>query len=45
MPHGTSSGGFRTGSFRATGYFADPDGVRWVIAHNPCPIGESVVPH
>jgi catechol 2,3-dioxygenase-like lactoylglutathione lyase family enzyme len=27
-----------------TGYFADPDGVRWEIAHNPDPIGRSVVP-
>jgi catechol 2,3-dioxygenase-like lactoylglutathione lyase family enzyme len=27
-----------------TGYFADPDGVRWEIAYNPDPIGRSVVP-
>jgi catechol 2,3-dioxygenase-like lactoylglutathione lyase family enzyme len=27
-----------------TGYFADPDGVRWEIAYNPDPIGQSVVP-
>ena len=27
-----------------TGYFADPDGVRWEIAYNPGPIGQLVVP-
>jgi catechol 2,3-dioxygenase-like lactoylglutathione lyase family enzyme len=27
-----------------TGYFADPDGVRWEIAWNPGPIGRLVVP-
>jgi hypothetical protein len=27
-----------------TGYFADPDGVRWEIAWNPGPIGSMVVP-
>ncbi|KGN39402.1 VOC family protein [Knoellia subterranea] len=27
-----------------TGYFADPDGFRWEVAHNPGPIGESVLP-
>lgn len=27
-----------------SGYFADPDGYRWEIAHNPGPIGESVLP-
>jgi predicted lactoylglutathione lyase len=27
-----------------TGYFADPDGYRWEIAHNPGPIGEKVLP-
>jgi catechol 2,3-dioxygenase-like lactoylglutathione lyase family enzyme len=27
-----------------TGYFADPDGVRWEIAWNPGPIGLSVLP-
>lgn len=26
-----------------SGYFADPDGVRWEIAHNPGPIGASVL--
>ncbi len=26
-----------------TGYFADPDGFRWEIAHNPGPIGQSVL--
>ncbi|QBR93990.1 VOC family protein [Nocardioides euryhalodurans] len=27
-----------------TGYFADPDGFRWEVAHNPGPIGRSVLP-
>ena len=27
-----------------SGYFADPDGYRWEIAHAPGPIGEMVVP-
>jgi predicted lactoylglutathione lyase len=27
-----------------TGYFADPDGYRWEVAHNPGPIGELVLP-
>lgn len=27
-----------------TGYFADPDGYHWEIAHNPGPIGELVLP-
>lgn len=27
-----------------TGYFADPDGYRWEVAHNPGPIGEVVLP-
>jgi catechol 2,3-dioxygenase-like lactoylglutathione lyase family enzyme len=27
-----------------TGYFADPDGVRWEVAWNPGPIGLKVVP-
>jgi catechol 2,3-dioxygenase-like lactoylglutathione lyase family enzyme len=27
-----------------TGYFADPDGVRWEIAYNPGPIGQAVLP-
>ena len=27
-----------------TGYFADPDGFRWEVAHNPGPIGEKVLP-
>jgi len=27
-----------------TGYFADPDGVRWEIACNPGPIGQLVLP-
>jgi catechol 2,3-dioxygenase-like lactoylglutathione lyase family enzyme len=27
-----------------TGYFADPDGYRWEIAHNPGPIGAEVLP-
>ena len=27
-----------------TGYFGDPDGYRWEIAHNPGPIGQEVLP-
>jgi catechol 2,3-dioxygenase-like lactoylglutathione lyase family enzyme len=27
-----------------TGYFADPDGFRWEVAHNPGPIGRDVLP-
>ena len=27
-----------------TGYFGDPDGFRWEIAHNPGPVGELVLP-
>ena len=27
-----------------TGYFADPDGVRWEIAYNPGPVGRTVLP-
>lgn len=27
-----------------TGYFADPAGIRWEVAHNPGPIGASVLP-
>ena len=27
-----------------TGYFADPDDVRWEVAFNPGPIGRSVLP-
>ncbi|MCL8026529.1 VOC family protein [Nocardioides bruguierae] len=27
-----------------SGYFADPDGFRWEVAHNPGPIGLSVLP-
>jgi catechol 2,3-dioxygenase-like lactoylglutathione lyase family enzyme len=26
-----------------SGYFADPDGVRWEVAYNPGPIGQSVL--
>ena len=26
-----------------SGYFADPDGFRWEVAHNPGPIGSSVL--
>jgi catechol 2,3-dioxygenase-like lactoylglutathione lyase family enzyme len=26
-----------------SGYFADPDGYRWEVAHNPGPIGEQVM--
>lgn len=27
-----------------SGYFSDPDGFRWEVAHNPGPIGETVLP-
>ena len=27
-----------------TGYFADPDGFRWEVAHNPGELGQSVLP-
>ena len=27
-----------------TGYFADPDGFRWEVAHNPGPIGQALLP-
>ena len=27
-----------------TGYFGDPDGYRWEVAHNPGPIGRTVLP-
>ncbi|GAA3652722.1 VOC family protein [Microbacterium marinilacus] len=27
-----------------SGYFADPDGYRWEVAHNPGPIGQAVLP-
>ncbi|HYH33851.1 MAG TPA: VOC family protein [Nocardioides sp.] len=27
-----------------SGYFADPDGFRWEVAHNPGPIGQVVLP-
>ncbi|MBA3783233.1 VOC family protein [Nocardioides sp. InS609-2] len=27
-----------------SGYFADPDGFRWEVAHNPGPIGQEVLP-
>ncbi|GGR61887.1 catechol 2,3-dioxygenase-like lactoylglutathione lyase family enzyme [Nocardioides luteus] len=27
-----------------TGYFSDPDGVRWEVAYNPGPVGQSVLP-
>ena len=27
-----------------TGYFADPDGYHWEVAHNPGPLGELVLP-
>lgn len=26
-----------------SGYFADPDGYRWEVAHNPGPIGDTVL--
>jgi catechol 2,3-dioxygenase-like lactoylglutathione lyase family enzyme len=26
-----------------SGYFADPDGFRWEVGHNPGPIGQSVL--
>lgn len=38
----------RAGEQRAwggyTGYFADPDGYYWEVAHNPGPIGQAVLP-
>jgi len=27
-----------------SGYFADPDGFRWEVAHNPHPVGEVTLP-
>ena len=27
-----------------TGYFADPDGFRWEVAHNPGDLGQTVLP-
>jgi len=27
-----------------SGYFSDPDGFRWEIAHNPFPVGEVRIP-
>ena len=27
-----------------TGYFADPSGFRWEVAHNPGPTGDKVLP-
>lgn len=27
-----------------SGYFADPDGFRWEVAHNPGPVGRLVLP-
>jgi len=27
-----------------SGYFSDPDGFRWEIAHNPFPVGEVMIP-
>ena len=27
-----------------SGYFADPDGYRWEVAHNPSDVGDSVLP-
>ena len=27
-----------------TGYFGDPDGFAWEVAHNPGPVGQSVLP-
>lgn len=27
-----------------TGYFADPDGFRWEVAHNPGPVGKLLLP-
>ncbi len=27
-----------------SGYFADPDGFRWEVAHNPFPVGEVTIP-
>ncbi len=26
-----------------TGYFSDPDGFRWEVAHNPSPLGEELL--
>ena len=26
-----------------SGYFADPDGFRWEVAHNPTPLGDSLL--
>ena len=26
-----------------SGYFADPDGIRWEVAHNPSPLGEELM--
>lgn len=26
-----------------SGYFADPDGFRWEVAHNPTPLGEELL--
>ena len=27
-----------------SGYFSDPDGYRWEVAHNPTPLGASLLP-
>lgn len=27
-----------------SGYFTDPDGFRWEVAHNPFPIGDLTIP-
>lgn len=27
-----------------SGYFADPDGFRWEVAHNPFPVGDVTLP-
>lgn len=27
-----------------SGYFSDPDGFRWEVAHNPSPVGDIVLP-
>jgi len=27
-----------------SGYFTDPDGFRWEVAHNPFPVGEVMIP-
>ena len=37
------SGGARRAWGGYTGYFADPAGFRWEVAHNPGPIGQSVL--